>query len=191
MTQPTFSVKEDQQSRLTLRQDLLKIRKETRLEQRQEWDLIIGKKLCALLTIAPPSCLAVYWPIKAEPNLQLLYQQLQISGINLALPIVEAKERPLKFVPWVPGDLMDVDDFGIPIPRQRTCYVVPTTLLVPCVGFNKDKFRLGYGGGFYDRTLEQLPQAQAIGVAYQIGFTTFLPNAFDLAMHHIVTESAG
>lgn len=172
--------------RRDLRRALLELRKQSSAEQRQLWDRDIGQQVVAAILQNRPQLLAVYWPIQAEPDLHLNYQQLHEAGITLALPIVIGKAQPLRFVKWAPGDLMDTDDFGIPIPRQRSCYITPDSLLIPCVGFNPQAYRLGYGGGFYDRTLAIMPQAQSIGIAYQLAACDFQAEAHDRALSMII-----
>lgn len=188
MTQPLNSVKEQIPERPALRRELLKLRKTSSKEQRQHWDQDISQQVSALMRETRPHRLAVYWPIQAEPDLQLCYQELHQTGIELALPLVIAKGQALRFVKWAPGDAMDTDDFGIPIPRQRDTFVTPDVLLVPCVGFNQQHFRLGYGGGFYDRTLAELPHAKSIGIAYRLAACDFAPDVHDIALSMIVCE---
>lgn len=195
MTQPPQHIKEHSeqkqekaQTRPALRQALLQLRRSTPLALRQEWDAMIGLKLMTKLDNLSIGYLAVYWPIKAEPDLQACYQSLHERGAKLALPLVVAKDQALQFVPWTPGDAMDKDDYGIPIPQKRDQFITPDVILIPCVGFNEQRYRLGYGGGFYDRTLAALPQAQTIGVAYSQASTQFAPEVFDIALQLIITE---
>jgi 5-formyltetrahydrofolate cyclo-ligase len=203
MTQPLPSVKEEMQSAsdesiipslstLSLRQDLRKRliqeRKDTALALRQAWDTRIQQKLLGVPRIMQADIIGVYSPIRCEPNLLAFYQDLHQAGKRLALPLVLAKDRALAFVPWVPGDIMEKDEFGVLIPIKRNNFVRPSTLLIPCVGYNSARFRLGYGGGFYDRTLAELPQAYSVGIAYQLAYCDFAPEKFDLAMSTVVTE---
>lgn len=195
MTQPPKHIKEHSQqkqektqTRPALRQELLRLRRSTPLMLRQEWDARVTLNLMAILDTLSIDHLAVYWPIKGEPDLLACYEKLHERGVALALPLVVAKDQALQFVPWVPGDAMDKDDYGIPIPQKRDQFVTPDVILIPCVGFNEQCYRLGYGGGFYDRTLAVLPQAQTIGIAYQQALTRFAPDVFDIALRMIITE---
>ena len=88
---------------------------------------------------------------------------------------------------WSPGDAMTKDSFGIPIPVVCEM-ILPQALLIPCVGFNENGYRLGYGGGFYDRTLAQDLRPMAIGIAYQNSQVLFQENTFDIQMDFIVTN---
>ena len=97
---------------------------------------------------------------------------------------------PLQFVAWQVGDEMVSDEYGIAVPLRREKILKPEAMLIPCVGFNARHFRLGYGGGFYDRSLAVAPQTWAIGVAYQCLQSEFSEGQHDIAMHLILTEMA-
>lgn len=198
MTQPPNQVKEEkhfceveaqrhrQDLRRRLRQERGAIDAETKLQR----DLSIAQRLQQLVLEQRPSCLAVYWPIQAEPDLLACFAELHEQGIALALPIVIAKAQPLAFVPWVPGQNMENDAYGIPMPTDREVQVYPDCILAPCVGFTNDRYRLGYGGGFYDRSLAQYPEAFSIGIAYQQSRVSFAPDPYDIPLRAIITESA-
>lgn len=192
MTQPPDSVKEQMPvtapSRSQLRQHLRQLRRDIPLTSKQEWDLQIADTLRQRIHQLAPRLIGVYWPIQQEPDLQHCFRQLHNEGYQLALPIVVSKSEALKFVAWAPDDAMDQDDYGIPIPQQREQTVVPELLIIPCVGFNQQCYRLGYGGGFYDRTLAALNAVNSIGVAYQLALTEFAAEKFDLPLGEIVTE---
>jgi 5-formyltetrahydrofolate cyclo-ligase len=192
MTQPPDSVKEQMPvtapSRSQLRQHLRQLRRDIPLTSKQEWDLQITDTLRQRIHQLAPRLIGVYWPIQQEPDLQHCFRQLHNEGYQLALPIVVSKSEALKFVAWAPDDAMDQDDYGIPIPQQLEHTVVPELLIIPCVGFNQQCYRLGYGGGFYDRTLAALNAVNSIGVAYQLALTEFAPEKFDLPLGEIVTE---
>lgn len=175
--------------RKALRKALLSARKSVAAEQRRIWDAQIAEGLMRWLQQRQPSSLAVYWPIQAEPDLRDWYPQMTAMGIQLALPWVVEKNAPLKFLAWQQGDAMELDEYGIPLPADKEKLIEPEILLVPCVGFNQQAYRLGYGGGFYDRTLAQLTSALPLGIAYELASTVFEPGEFDLPMSGILTES--
>lgn len=175
--------------RKALRKALLSARKSVAAEQRRIWDAQIAEGLLHWLQQRQPSSLAVYWPIQAEPDLRDWYPQITAMGVQLALPWVVEKNAPLKFLAWQQGDAMELDEYGIPLPADKEKLIEPDILLVPCVGFNQQAYRLGYGGGFYDRTLAQLTSALPLGIAYELASTVFEPGEFDLPMSDILTES--
>jgi 5-formyltetrahydrofolate cyclo-ligase len=188
MTQPSPSAKPPPQLRAHLRKTLLDQRRNTVVEQRRLWDKKIAAKLMDWCRQQKPASLGVFWPIQAEPDLRSCYPKLQELGIQLALPLVKNKAQALTFLLWTPGDAMDKDEYGIPVPAQREYIIQPATLLIPCVGFSLSNHRLGYGGGYYDRTLSIAPRPQAIGIAYHQGLLDFAAQKHDLAMDLIITE---
>lgn len=193
MTQPSQSahpeLAELHQNRSDLRRYLLQSRRQLDAAVRRQWDAQIATHLLEWCRTERPASLAVYWPIQAEPDLRCCYAAISAIGIQLALPWVEAKEAPLRFLAWHEGDAMLKDDYGIPVPAQRNHLVAPAALLIPCVGFNADRYRLGYGGGYYDRTLPGLPASISIGIAYQCACAEFAPGEHDIPMSQIITET--
>ena len=188
MTQPPPSTKLPIQSRAQLRKTLLDRRRTTAAQQRQQWDDVITSRVMAWCQQQKPLSLGVFWPIQAEPDLLSCYSKLHDLGIQLALPRVQSKEQALIFYVWAPGDSMSVDEYAIPVPAQRDRIIKPAALLVPCVGFNTSNYRLGYGGGFYDRTLAVAPRPFALGIAYLQGQANFTAERHDLPMDLIITE---
>lgn len=150
-------------------------------------DAAIACHLHAWLRQFPVPMLGVYWPIRGEPDLRPLYDVLVAAGVQLALPKVSKRQSPLQFLAWTPGEAMVVDRHGIAIPAQAAP-VWPQALLIACVAFDARGFRLGYGGGFYDRTLAHNPQPTAIGIAYGCAKTDFPVAQHDIAMHLVITE---
>ncbi len=113
-----------------------------------------------------PGCLAGYWPMHGEPDPREAMARWHAAGWSLALPAVRAREAPLCFVAWAPGDPVVAGLLGTTEPAHgRT--VRPDVILVPCVGVDPRGYRLGYGGGFYDRTLAAM--AALGGVPLTIG----------------------
>jgi 5-formyltetrahydrofolate cyclo-ligase len=140
---------------------------------------------------AAPTPISFYWPFKAEPDLRPLMRELAAAGIAVALPVAIRLGEPLTFRPWRRGVPMERGLWDIPIPATAT-EVTPRTLIAPLVGFDRANYRLGYGGGFFDRTLAQLGSAaQAIGVGFSLfELPTIQPQPHDVAMARIVTEAA-
>ena len=130
-----------------------------------------------------------YWPIRAEPNLRAWLAAVAGRGAVCALPVVVARGQPLAFHRWRPGDRLVPGYWNIPVPADAHP-VEPAIVLAPLVGFDGAGFRLGYGGGFFDRTLAVLGgRVRAIGVGYaQARLATIHPQWHDVPMDLIVTE---
>jgi len=131
-----------------------------------------------------------WWPIKAELNLRHWLADLVGQGATVALPVVLTPAAPLVFRPWTPDCHMVQGFWKIPIPAEGP-EVIPDVTLAPLVGWDAAGFRLGYGGGYFDRTLAALaPRPYAIGVGLQAArVQTIFPQPHDIAMDAIVTEA--
>ncbi len=138
--------------------------------------------------LAPP--VALYWPIRGEVDLRGFANRLAAAGTVLALPVIVARAAPMEFWRWEPGAAMAEGVWKIPIPAVRDP-LSPRTVLLPLVGFDAAGYRLGYGGGYYDRTLAVLhPRPLLIGVGY--GFSrlaTIRPEPHDQRLDLVVTEA--
>lgn len=178
---------EAKSNKTELRRALLAYRQSIPPEVRKQWDIALAEKLLNWWTAHPVGTLGVYWPIRSEPDLRPAYEELVSRGVQLALPVVVAKNAPLRFIGWKPGDPMQKDSHGVAIPVAGEV-MKPDALLVPCVGFNTQYFRLGYGGGFYDRTLAIPPRPRTIGIGYACGQAEFEADSHDVALDVVVTE---
>ncbi|MFP1632895.1 5-formyltetrahydrofolate cyclo-ligase [Zhengella sp. ZM62] len=134
---------------------------------------------------------SAYWPIKGEPDLRPLMDELHKAGVVIALPLVEVKQAPLVFRRWTPGTKMVKGDWGIPVPPPDAPEVIPSITLAPVVGWTGDGYRLGYGGGYFDRTLAALtPRPFTIGIGYAAArLDTIFPQPHDIAMDLVLTEA--
>ena len=132
--------------------------------------------------------LGVYWPLRGEPDLQPLYLELAGAGVRLALPLVVAPDSALAFVEWTPGEAMVSDRMGVAVPAVQRVVERPGVLLVPCLGFTAERYRLGYGGGYYDRTLEAQPRPLTVGIAYAADRVAFAGARHDVALDVVITE---
>ncbi len=170
-----------------LRRSLLKLRSEIQPHERMYFDQKIGEQVSTYLeSFAFPS-LGVYLPIRNEPVLDALYTGLS-TKMALSLPITSGKEQPLQFISWTPGDELVIGDYGIAVPKVQKPVPIPVAMLIPCVGFTEKRFRLGYGGGFFDRTLALYPETHKIGVAYSCLAATFNAEEYDIPLDCIITE---
>jgi 5,10-methenyltetrahydrofolate synthetase len=137
------------------------------------------------------STIGAYWPIKGEFDaLPALFRWTEGGeGRRIGLPVIDRATKQLRFHIWYPGCPMEEDAYGIPKPKD-TPEFDPQLLLVPCVGFGPEGLRLGYGGGFYDRTLAQLePRPFTLGLAYSHGYIPWLEaEAHDVPLDAILHE---
>jgi len=139
----------------------------------------------------PEKTIGAYWPIKGEFDaLPALYRWSEHDPARrIGLPVIDRDTRQLRFHVWYPGCPMEEDAYGIPKPKDTEAFD-PQLLLVPCVGFGPGGVRLGYGGGFYDRTLAALtPRPLTVGVGYAHGFVPWLEaESHDVPLDVLLTE---
>ena len=177
--------------RAQLRKLLLGRRARIGGEIRTQYDLAIGRSLRDLAPIQASSVIAVYWPIQGEPDLRPLASAWRAAGKTLALPVMGGPNGGLFFCAWHDDSDLVMGPYGISIPQDRTP-LAPDCLVIPCLGFNVSAgrpWRLGYGAGYYDRTLAHRP-VPAVGVAYDEAQTDqFEPNATDAPLSVLVTPS--
>jgi 5,10-methenyltetrahydrofolate synthetase len=143
--------------------------------------------------LASRTIVSGYWPMRGEPDLRPLLGALHEAGHIAVLPVVVEKNAPLSFRRWYPGAAMEKGFWNIPVPADRETFT-PQVLLAPVVGFDPECYRLGYGGGYFDRTLELLRSLQVQFHAIGVGFTatqlaTIHPLPHDIALDAVVTES--
>jgi len=144
-----------------------------------------------------PLIVAGFWPLDYEPDLRPLLHQLDLRQVVVCLPVMIAPNAPLEFHRWTPVTQLTAQRFGVmePPPQQA---LVPEVILVPTLGFTTHAARLGYGGGYYDRSLAALQRAGAkplkIGTAWQQGLLTeadaFAPQPHDVLLDAIATPDA-
>jgi 5-formyltetrahydrofolate cyclo-ligase len=129
-----------------------------------------------------PAVVSGFWPIKEEIDIRPLMIELHNTGCELALPVVQGKGQPLLFRAWRPGDPLEQGVFGTlqPSPKRET--LEPDALIVPLLACDEDGWRLGYGGGFYDRTLKRLrdrKRVTAVGVGFNAQLVDDVPHGPD------------
>ncbi len=140
------------------------------------------------LDLASGAVVAGYFPFRDEADPRALMAALAAKGHGLALPSVEP-DRPLTFRAWKTGDAMHASAYGIPEPLPGAPEAVPALVLVPLLAFDAAGHRLGYGGGFYDRTLAALKGVAAIGIAYAGQEVPALPREdHDHPLDAVITE---
>ena len=191
LAQPASAPAAEKSAKLALRRELAALRAAVDPARKAAWDAAIGAHLLAWWRTRPMEMLGtlgVYWPLRAEADLSPAYAELAHAGVRLALPVVLARDAALGFADWQPGEAMVKDAMGVAVPENLRMVALPPALLVPCLGFNQARFRLGYGGGYYDRTLEHLPRPFTLGIAYACLAAQFVSAAHDVALDRIVTE---
>lgn len=191
----TALTQEQQEQRRALRQKMLALRDALPAAEVARRSAAICAHLQQLLPQLLPRPLAglrigFCWPVRNEPDLRPAIAAWQATGAQACLPVVIASDTPLAFRDWQAGDILEADRYGIPTPPSGPL-VSPDILLLPCNAFDAAGYRLGYGGGFFDRTLAALqPRPLAIGVAYEEGrVATICPGEHDLPLVGVVTET--
>jgi 5,10-methenyltetrahydrofolate synthetase len=144
-------------------------------------------QVIATSRISAPA-VSIYWPIAGEPDLRPWMKTLYQSGACVALPVAVALAQPLTFREWRPDARLERGLWNIPYPSDGRL-IVPNVVIAPVVGFDPQCYRLGFGGGFYDRTLATLkPSPLTIGVGYpEAAIRTIFPQSHDIPMHWIVS----
>ncbi len=148
----------------------------------------MGEVVLAWCRANSPRVLGVYMPMRGEPDLSEACGQLIQQGVQLALPMVVQRDAPLAFAAWTPGQPMARDIGGVSVPAEPQQLVEPDTLLIPCLGYSSAHYRLGYGSGYYDRTLAALPHVRAVGIAWANSQVEFAADSYDLPMQVVITE---
>ena len=170
------------------------------LERRRAWvegpqaaagRAALAHHLKALIERLEPQCLGLYWPIRSEFNaVEVFGADSRTSGLPLALPFTRREPRRMVYRAWNGGTPELVDECGIA--STGAAEVLPDVVLVPCLGYTRDGYRLGYGAGYFDRWLAAQPQVTAIGVAWSVGEVDaqagFVPQPHDQPLTLIVTE---
>lgn len=134
----------------------------------------------------------LYWPFRGEPDLRPWVEEIWQGGGAALLPVVVEKRQPLQFRSWRTGEPLARGIWDIPIPAGGEV-LEPDVVVAPLVGYDPALYRLGYGGGFFDRTLAALQRKPlAIGVGYgSQKIATIRPQAHDIPMDVIITADLG
>jgi 5-formyltetrahydrofolate cyclo-ligase len=155
-----------------------------------------GEQVCAQLLnsnkLHPNHIVAVYWPLGDELDPLPLLNTLHALGHQMVLPVMLGAGKPLIFRTWCPNDKLQEAGFGTCEPSDDKKTLEPDVILAPLLAFDDSGFRLGYGGGFYDRTLEKLRQNKPVlvcGIAYAAqAMPQICKGPYDQPLDAIVTE---
>jgi 5,10-methenyltetrahydrofolate synthetase len=171
------------------RERLLKERLAIPNDVRRRHEKLIAANLEQIIGNATGLTISAYWPFRGEPDLRDLFHHFASCGGRTALPVVIGRGQPLVFRVWTPGEPLQRGVWNIPVPYGDEV-IVPDVVIAPVVGFDRDCYRLGYGGGFFDRTLATLPNIPRVfGVGYsQAAVATIYPQPYDIPMNLVVTE---
>lgn len=172
------------------RQRLLAEREAVDVAQRMTRNVELTAYLEAGFPLLAHMTVGFCWPYRGEFDARHLLRALRVDGARGALPEVVARDAPLVFREWWPGVATRTSVFDLPVPEDSNV-VQPHALLIPPVGFDARGYRLGYGGGYFDRTLAACAvQPLKIGVAFELSrIPTIHPQPHDVAMDFIVTEA--
>jgi 5-formyltetrahydrofolate cyclo-ligase len=176
--------------RTQLRAQLIARRLAANLEDRTRWNGAIDAHIETLLTDVDGKIIAFCWPYQAEYDARSLILRFCGRGARAALPVVVASRQPMVFRQWTPETKMLAGVYDIPVPVDSP-EVTPDVALIALAGFDDDGYRLGYGGGFFDRTLAVIePRPMMVGVGFELaGVPTIYPQWHDIALDYVVTEA--
>lgn len=179
----------ESQERRQLRAALIERRLALSADIVTAWSAAVCRHLLERFPTPPGRQIGFCWPVNNEPDLRPALANWRTAGAGICLPVVVRRAAAMAFRPWSPGAPMIADRFGIPVPAYGD-FVVPDVLLLPLNAFDDAGYRLGYGGGYFDRTLASIvPRPLAIGVGFTIGrVASIAPQPHDQRLDLIVTE---
>jgi 5,10-methenyltetrahydrofolate synthetase len=161
-------------------------------DEHQRLSQRIETHLAALLTRHPPHILGFCWPYRAEFDCRpLVIRLLAADGtLRACLPVVRTPDLPMEFRAWTPHSAMQTDRYGIHHPADGEP-LSPDVLLMPVNAFDAQGYRLGYGAGYFDRTLAALaPPPLTIGIGFELArINSILPASHDIPLDAVVTEA--
>ncbi|MDX1575503.1 MAG: 5-formyltetrahydrofolate cyclo-ligase [Kiloniellales bacterium] len=153
----------------------------------------VCRNLVATVPLPGEAVVSAYWPMGSELDPRPLMMALHRAGHKIALPVVIGADQPLVFRAWSPGDELEPAAFDTQVPGPDKPELTPAVVLVPLLAFDRRGYRLGYGGGFYDRTLGILRgrgEVLAVGLAYAAQEVPAVPHdGNDKRLDWIVTEA--
>lgn len=172
------------------RAELLTVRMSLAQDDHRRLSVAVLDRLMAAFPGVRAERLGIYWPHRGEISIFPLAKRNVAEGGEVSLPVIVERRGPLQFRAWKPGEPLSTGAYDIPFPRDGAV-VQPDTLIVPLVGFDEACHRLGYGGGYYDRTLAKGKiRPLTIGIGFEfMRLASIQPLAHDIPMDVIVTEA--
>jgi 5,10-methenyltetrahydrofolate synthetase len=146
----------------------------------------LGERLTHVLQQLEPLCLGLYWPLPGEFDAPALWAAQPLPGVSLALPFAEPGGA-MRYRLWDGAAPSARDGMGIPTATGGPAN--PDVVLVPCLGVTREGYRLGYGGGYFDRWLAAHPGVTAVGLAWRVGECRFDPEPHDVPLSVVVTDA--
>jgi len=176
--------------REALRRHCLAAREALSGKAHAEASTLIQQALFHFFSTRPVGVLAFCFPLRHEFDPLPLARALHEDGWKLAMPVVVAEDQAMVFHQWTPQCAMKPGAYNIPVPADEIP-LLPDTLLVPLVAFDRYGYRLGYGGGYFDRTLADLsPAPTTLGVGFELArVASIFPEAHDRPLDYLVTEA--
>lgn len=194
VTDDILAAKQELRRAMTARRDAVSI------QERAQAATALAALFMSQIAIERDAVIGGYFPFRSEFNVQPLLRVLAETGRAIALPVVTGPRQPLLFRRYRLGDTMSLNRLGIPEPDAHAPEMMPSHLLVPLLAFDDRLYRLGYGGGYYDRTLAAL-QARgrrpvAIGIAYEAQLVPSVPHGphdhtLDMVASEVFLRRAG
>ncbi len=177
----------------SLREDMRARRGALSVPERAEAAAAVSRHGLDFTRPAPGAVVAAYAAIRDELDPAALLTRLAGAGHPIALPVIAARGKPLLFRRWSPGDALLPGEFSVPVPGADAPAVVPDILLVPLLAYDARGYRLGYGAGYYDRTLSDLRdnrQVVAVGLAFDMQQVENVPHeGYDERLDWVLTPS--
>lgn len=176
--------------RTALRQEMIDAREALPAEEHQQLSEAIDGHLEILLAACQPRIIGFCWPFRAEFDCRPLVIRWRLRGTRCCLPVVTSPQEPLQFRAWHPDSEMLTDRYGIHYPATGES-LIPDVLLMPVNAFDDQGYRLGYGAGYFDRTLAALaPPPLAIGIGFELARVASIePAPHDIPLDAVVTET--
>lgn len=181
-----------EQAKEDLRQSVLASRIEADKRLRAQAARLVTEHFLRTINLEDNTCIAGYWPLTSELDTQPLLKELITLGHRVVLPVVVRPKTPLTFRRWQPGVELVEGYAGTKVPPAESPAAEPDILIVPLIAFDRAGYRLGYGAGFYDYTLQNLRKSRpiiAVGLAYAAQQVPFVPHeGHDAPLDWVITE---